>query len=205
MEIEAKFRVSSEGLARLAGLRQAGAYALTPAPAPEQQLNTYFDTADGRLSAARHGLRVRHIGERALITLKGPAEVGPDSVHRRAEYEFPGDDPQPETWQPGVARDLALALTGGRRLAPTVSIATERTILYASRDGASVAEVCLDRGLMRAGEREQPFAEVEIELLPGGARPDLDALSVALAAVVKLTPEPLSKLQRALALRPKQP
>lgn len=200
MEIEAKFRVAPGDLLTIGGLRRLGAYTLIPAPAPEQQLNTYYDTADGRLAAARHGLRVRRIGARALTTLKGPAEVGPDAVHRRAEYEFPGDDPQPLTWPPGVARELALALTGGASLHPTVAVATERRILYARRDGATVAELCLDRGVLRAGGRERPFAELELELLPGGARPDLAALAEALAAHVTLRPEPRSKLQRALEL-----
>ncbi|NTU86381.1 MAG: CYTH domain-containing protein [Chloroflexales bacterium] len=204
MEIEAKFRVAAEDLHSVGSLRQLGSYTLTPAPEPEQQLNIYYDTADGRLGAARHGLRVRRIGERALITLKGPAEVGPDGVHRRAEHEFPGADPNPTTWAPSVARDLTLALTGGAPLTPTVAITTERHILYASRDGATVAEICLDRGIMRAGSREHPFAEIEIELLPEGGRADLAAIAADLGAHVALTPEPHSKLQQAMELLHRQ-
>lgn len=94
MEIEAKYYVSGADLEVLAGMRQLGPYVLVPVSAPELQENTYFDTADGRLTTARHGLRLRRIGERALITLKGPAEVGSDAVHRRAEFEFPGSNPR---------------------------------------------------------------------------------------------------------------
>lgn len=200
MEIEAKFLVDAGALTTVAGLRQLGAYTLAPTPAPERQLNTYYDTADGRLAAARHGLRVRRVGERALVTLKGPAEVGPDGVHRRGEHEFPGDDPHPAAWPPGVARELGLALTGGAPLAPTVAVATERNILYALRDGVRVAEIALDRGVLRAGGRERPFAEIEIELLPDGGRADLAALAADLGAHVRLQPEPRSKLQRAMEL-----
>ncbi len=200
MEIEAKFRVTAADLRRVASLRLLAPYTLTPAPAPEQQLNTYYDTHDGRLTAARHGLRVRRIGPHTLVTLKGPAEVGPDAVHRRAEYEFAGADPSPATWAPGVARDLALALTGGVPLAPTVTITTERHILYASRSGTTVAEICLDQGIMRAGAHERPFTELEIELMPAGKRDDLTVLTAALRAHISLTPEPQSKLQQALAL-----
>jgi inorganic triphosphatase YgiF len=200
MEIEAKFRVTAVDLRRVAGLHELDPYTLIPASAPEQQLNVYYDTLDGRLTAARHGLRVRRIGAHALVTLKGPAEVGPDAVHRRAEYEFPGDDPNPATWAPGVARDLALALTGGAPLAPTVTIATERYILYASRSGATVAEICLDQGVMRAGGHERPFTELEIELMPAGKRDDLTVITAALRAHVRLTSEPQSKLQQALTL-----
>jgi inorganic triphosphatase YgiF len=200
MEIEAKFRVSGADLKLVGQLRKLGVYTLDRVPTPEQQLNTYYDTADGRLGAARHGLRVRQVGARALITLKGPAEVGADGVHRRAEHEFPGDDPNPAAWPPGVARELALALTGGAPLGPTVAVATERQIVYALRDDAKVAELCLDQGVFRAGGRERAFTEVEIELLPGGQASDLAAITAALGAHIKLVPEPRSKLQRAMDL-----
>lgn len=200
MEIEAKYTVSSADLETLATVSQLGVYTLAPAPAPELQENTYYDTADGRLAAARYGLRVRRTGERSLITLKGPADVGHDGVHRRAEFEFPGASPDPRTWPDGVARDLALALTGGAPLLPRVLIRTERRVLHIMRDGALVAELCLDRGVMQSGARERPFTEVEIELREAGTAADLSALARELAALVALTPEPRSKLERALAL-----
>jgi len=200
MEIEAKYAVSGADLETLATIRQLGGYTIAPTPAPELQENVYYDTADGRLTAARYGLRVRRTGEGALITLKGPADVGHDGVHRRAEFEFPGADPDPRTWPDGVARDLALALTGGAPLLPRVVIRTERRVLQITRDGAPVAELCLDRGVMQSGPRERPFTEVEIELREAGTAADLSALARELATLVALTPEPRSKLERALTL-----
>ena len=200
MEIEAKYRVSAEDLDSVASLRQLGDYALSPALAPEQQENTYYDTDDHRLTTARYGLRVRRVGARTLITLKGPADVRADAVHRRAEFEFPGNDPDPTHWAPGVARDLALALTGGAALAPKATVLTERHILHVTLHGSLVAEICLDQGLLRREGHEQPFAEVEIELLPGGTTADLSALTGALQEHVQLVPELRTKLQRALEL-----
>lgn len=200
MEIEAKFRVVVAELPRLAKLRQLGAYTLSPSPAPEQQENIYYDTADARLTTARYGLRVRRIGGRTLVTLKGPAEVSGDGVHRRAEFEFPGTEPHPAAWPPGVARDLALALTGGAPLLPLAAVFTERHILHIALNGVPVAELCLDHGLLRGAGHEQPFAEIEIELLSAGTSADLTALAAALGEHVALTPEPKTKLQRALAL-----
>jgi inorganic triphosphatase YgiF len=200
MEIEAKYRVGPAELTLLAALRALDQYSLEPAPAPELQENTYYDTADGRLAAARYGLRVRRLPDRALITLKGPATVDA-GVHRRAEHEFPGADPQPLSWAPGPPRELALALTGGAPLVAIAAVRTERHILHAARDGLVVAECALDRGVLRGGGREQPFTELEIELLPAGDPADIAALARALAAHITLVPEPLSKLQRALALR----
>jgi inorganic triphosphatase YgiF len=201
MEIEAKYRVESAEITLVAALRALGHYRLEPAPAPELQENVYYDTADGRLAAARYGLRVRRVADRTLTTLKGPAAVGVAGLHRRAEHEFPGADPQPLSWPPGAARELALALTGGAPLVAIAAVSTERQILHAARDGLAVAEFALDRGVLRGGGHERPFTELEIELLPAGEPADIDALARALAAHITLVPEPLSKLQRALALR----
>lgn len=200
MEIEAKYYVSGADLEVLAGMRQLGPYVLVPAPTPELQENTYYDTVDGRLTAARYGLRVRRIGERSLITLKGPADVGSDAVHRRAEFEFLGVDPNPGNWPTGVARDLALALTGGAPLVSRVVISTERRILHVYRENTQIAELCLDRGVMRGGERVRAFTELEIELLAGGAASDLSALAHEMAEHIALIPEPRTKLERALTL-----
>jgi inorganic triphosphatase YgiF len=200
MEIEAKYRVGPADLDRVAALRALGPYTLTPAPEPELQENRYFDTADRRLTAARYGLRVRRIGALSLITLKGPPSVGAGGVHRRAEHEFPGEDPDPATWPPGAARDLAMALLGGAPLTPTVAVSTERRILHAALEGITVAEICLDLGLLRGGGRERPFSELEIELLAGGQSDDLGRIAAELSRHITLGHEPRSKLQRALDL-----
>jgi inorganic triphosphatase YgiF len=200
MEIEAKYHVSPADLAVVAGLRALGPYTLVPAPKPELQENAYYDTADRRLSAAHHALRVRRIEARALITFKGPADVSPAGVHSRAEHEFPGDDPHPTAWPDGEARRIALALIGEAPLQPTVSVSTERQILHVSRGGVEVAELCLDTGVLRNAGREAPFTELEVELLPAGEPADLDALAAELDRHITLTPEPRGKLQRALEL-----
>lgn len=200
MEIEAKYRIDETDLATLANLRHLGPYTLVPAPAPEVQENIYYDTADGRLSAARCAIRVRRIGAQSLITLKGPTENSQNGVHRRAEFEFPGADPDPQAWPPGAARDQALALTGGMPLLPRVVIHTERQVLQTYRDDAPVAEVCLDRSVVRSGDREISFSELEIELKEEGAWSDLERLTRELAAYAVLTPEPRTKLERALGL-----
>lgn len=201
MEIEAKYQVSATDLARVAVMRALGPYALVPVPEPELQTNSYYDTADARLSAAHHGLRVRQIGERAVITFKGPSTVSPNGVHRRDEYEFPGADPDPNSWPAGEARTRALSLIGEQHLAPTVTVRTERHLLHAERDGVRVAVLCLDQGVLHGGGREQPFSELEIELLPGGSPVDLTALAAELGPLISLVPEERGKLQRALALR----
>src|SRR5437879_5746815 len=67
MEIEAKFRVDDDQtFPDLLGLKALGPFRFTAEPDAEDQRNVYFDTADGRLRAARYGLRVRDLGVRRL-------------------------------------------------------------------------------------------------------------------------------------------
>ena len=203
MEIEAKYRIATvTELLRVLALPTLDAYHLAPAPADEIQTNRYYDSADAALARARHGLRVRQIADQAWITLKGPASVQ-DGVQQREEWEFPGAHPQPQTWSAGPARDRALSILGERHVHPTVEVLTTRRVIVVSRANLPVAEIALDRGEFVAGERREPFCELEIELYPDGTLADIAAIAAALSQVITLHPEPRSKLSRAIALRDK--
>jgi inorganic triphosphatase YgiF len=199
MEIEAKYQVDEADLNRIAALSELAPYRLRN-ESTEHQLNTYFDSADRRLSTARYGLRVRHIGNRSVVTLKGPGHVADDGIHRRAEWEFPGDDPSPLSWPAGPARELAAALLAGHPLQQLVTIATERRRRCVLLNGRERAELCLDRSTITAGGATMELAELEIELLEAGDQADITQLAAALRRYVTITPQPLSKLQRAIAL-----
>ncbi|PMP83442.1 MAG: hypothetical protein C0184_05300 [Chloroflexus aggregans] len=199
MEIEAKYRISAADLNRLATLNALGPYTLHTL-AGECQRNIYYDSVDGRLALARYGLRVRQIGNRSTITLKGPARVDENGIHHRAEFEFPGSNPDPATWPAGPARDLAQALLLGAPLRPLLIIETSRRIIHAVRDGQDRVELCLDRGTIYADNRQAPLCELELEVLPAGSVYDLTELANALRAIFKITPERQSKLERGMAL-----
>ena len=201
MEIEAKFRVDDgqtfDALLKLAVL---GPYHLSPAPDPEDQRNTYFDTADGRLQARHYGLRIRDLGARRIATLKGPSR-GTGALHERDEWEAEiRDDDQAMGWPASEARDRTLELLGGAPMIPILSIRTMRRHIYVARGGADIAEISLDEGTISAGAREQPFRELEIELLGGATRADLEAIVELLRARYPLIPEERSKLARGMAL-----
>lgn len=200
MEIEAKFRIDDPAVfAELTTLGRIGPYGLQPEDRVEQQHNTYYDTADGRLRAARYGLRTREVDGRCVVTLKGPGEVR-DGVHQRAEWEFESHNPAPATWPQGDARELALALLGDEPLLPLLTIHTHRRHIIAARDTRAIAELSLDEGTITAGDRTEGIRELEIELLPSGVRVDFDALVAALQEQFSLCPEGRSKLERGLAL-----
>jgi len=201
MEIEAKFRVDDDQtFAQLLALDAIGPFELEAEPAAEDQRNVYFDTADRRLRAGQYGLRVRDLGSRRVATLKGAAQAR-DGMYERDEWEVDiGDDDSPAAWPASVARDRTLALLGGADPLPILSIHTHRLHIIALRDGTRVAELSLDTGTIDAGGRTADFRELEIELLKGGARADLDELVALLRARFTLTPEDRSKLARGLAL-----
>ena len=201
MEIEAKFQVADDqtfpALARLGAI---GPFRLVAAPGVDDQRNVYFDTADRRLRAGQYGLRVRDLGDRRVATLKGAAKVQ-DGMYERDEWEAEvGADDRPDSWPPGELRDRVLALLGGAELQPILTILTRRQHIYAERGDRRVAELSLDDGTISAGWREQRFRELEIELLKGAERADLDELVALLRARFALVPEERSKLARGLAL-----
>jgi inorganic triphosphatase YgiF len=204
MEIEKKFRIEQpHHLDVLTEQAHLGAYRLHHADEAEQQLNTYYDTAERLLEQQHYGLRIRQVGTRSVATLKGPA-TGEAGMFRRGEWEIEASDPHPATWPASEARDQAEALLGAATLLPLLTIRTRRRNIIAAPPDAGaeggVAEVSLDDVHIEAGGRSRSYAELEIELLPAGSEADLQAIETALGAHLPLVPEERSKLQQGLEL-----
>lgn len=202
MEIEAKFRVDNvHAMNNLLSLDHIGTYTLQPHAHSTQQYNTYYDTHDKRLQAAYYGLRIRNVEGQSIVTLKGPNQAK-DGLHQRPEWEIEANEPVPTSWSASDLRDHVIALIGDAPLVPIVAIETTRHLIavYRDNDNSEIAELCLDSGVFRAGERTQEFCELEIELLGAGQMDDLHALVEALHSHIHLIPENRSKLEQALAL-----
>jgi inorganic triphosphatase YgiF len=199
-EIEAKYRVDSRHMfADLLALQSIGIFELRSAPAPVDQVNTYYDTESRLLRVARHGFRVRLAKGRYTATLKGPARIEGE-VHIRSEWEqaVPGADPA--QLPPGDLRNHLLDLTQGEPLMQLLIIRTRRHTVEALRAGQSIAELALDESTIEAGALTQTFYELEIELLRQAPLSEFTALTVELRDRYGLQPEEQSKLQRGLAL-----
>lgn len=201
LEIEAKFRVEQPSIiANLLQLTALGPYALIPTPGIEYQHNTYFDTPDRLLAAQHSSLRVRGVGRQRFGTFKRslPTHAG---VHTREEWQVELDSGDtPYAWPASAARDQALMALSGAVAVPLFTVRTQRQYMYAVRASVVVAEISLDKGTIYAGERTSDFCEIEIELLEGQLRADLDAIAGHLQARYPIVPESRGKKRRGLAL-----
>jgi hypothetical protein len=178
LEIEQKFDVDA-GFVRppfggLAGVSAAD-------PVLHHLSATYFDTADGRLSASKITLRRRTGGTDAGWHLKLPAGSG-----ARREIHAPLG-----TAEGSVPEELAARVsdvTGGQPLAPIAVLDTERTVVTLNGgDGSVVAEVADDQVTARRLPDDPP------DDLPGRGEP------LRWREVEVEVPSPAPELQRAAA------
>ncbi|WP_043528250.1 CYTH domain-containing protein [Litchfieldella xinjiangensis] len=160
--------------------------------------NTYYDTPEATLEAARVALRIRRTPTGLLQTLKTSGQ-GQGGLSVRGEWEWPIEN---ETLDlVGLAklppmRDLSADTLAS--LIPRFTTDFERHAWHVETDDGSV-EVALDRGEIRAAGRRVPIAELELEL-KGGKPQALWLLASRLAEQVPLRPASTSKAARSAAL-----
>jgi len=180
-EFEVKYRSSPRAMA-----------ALRAAYGPFETITmetTYYDTAAGALSR-------RLENGKSVCTLKTPG-----AGLERGEWEVPCGDilsAVPALIAAGAPEELEDLVSGGA--IPTCGAKFTRLACRVTY-GASEMELALDEGALLGGGREEPLCEVEAEL-KRGTKEDTLAFGAFLAETYGLTPEPKSKLARALALRP---
>ncbi|MDT8880083.1 CYTH domain-containing protein [Halomonas saccharevitans] len=167
-------------------------------PALTQLGNTYFDTPEGDLEAARMALRLRRADGRLLQTLKTRGQGGGGlSTRGEWEWEVPGPGLDLEglaALPPMTEREAGLL----ERLAPRFATDFERETWWLEHEGATI-ELALDIGEIRAGERAVAIRELELELKAGEPEA-LWSLAEALTDRVALRPSDTSKAARGGAL-----
>ncbi|MGM0784877.1 MAG: CYTH domain-containing protein [Pseudomonadota bacterium] len=193
-EIELKLALGSQGPQTLtAHPRLAGLSTTTLSLA-----NTYYDTPDGSLQAARMALRLRRRGDTLYQTLKTEGD-GAGGLSRRGEWEWAV--PGPGLDLPGLAELPPMAALGQdtlERLAPRFTTDFTRHAWTLTLDAARL-EIALDEGEIRSDDRRVPIRELELELETGGAE-TLWRLATELADRVPLRPSETSKAARGAAL-----
>ena len=187
VEYELKYRTSAETLEKI----QAdfpGDYTVT------EMTTTYYDTPGGDLAKLFWTLRHRREGDVHVCTLKTPG-----GIDGRSEYEWNCTDIHEAI--PHLCRlsgSNALAQLAERGLVETCGARFTRTARNLVA-GSSMAELALDQGVLINGDKEEAFAELEIEL-KRGFREEVDAMGVLFAAAYELVPETRSKFQRSKEL-----
>lgn len=135
-----------------------------PADSDVAQLRAiYFDTPNLDLAERGVSLRIRKSGRKRVQTVKADGSGGA-GLFARAEWEMPVRDDTPVL----DARTPVAALLGERvdTIGPVFQVDVERRTWLLSDGGAQV-ELVLDRGLVRAGERQAVICEAELELKAG--------------------------------------
>src|SRR5262245_48342349 len=174
METEAKFPVPDPATwQRIAQATRVAGCEQVPL-GRERQVNLYFDTEDGALARERFACRVRTVGDRRVVTVKGPLEPRKDVVVRyEMERTLLANDPAPGAPPRDLVMELLPAEVRNRMppLAPLIMIlksGTDRRSFTLRRAGVEVAEMALDEVSFTAGTRELPvYRELEVELTGG--------------------------------------
>ena len=204
-EVEAKLTLErAEDARAIATLRTLGRHPLRVLPA--QRLRTiYLDTPTFSLSRHAVALRVRRDGSTWEATAKWGGRVdGP--VHQRAELTVPLAEPPrfPFALPSGPLATRLTALVAGLELRPILitDIMRQRRVVIARNDETIIAEIAIDRVMLRLPRRRQAEAaywEVEIELRDGMRR-DIVRLAHLLRRRYTLTPSTESKFTRGLRI-----
>ena len=158
----------------------------------------YYDTEKGELDKRQWALRLRREGSVSVAACK-TAGTRDGAMASRGEWQVCAEDI--ETALPLLVADGApsslLSLSGP--LLPRCAVRFTRTAAPLHLPDGSTAELALDRGTLSADEKQEPFLELELELLTGEPG-EMAALAAYLEDRHKLSKEYNSKYARALRL-----
>lgn len=159
----------------------------------------YFDTEHADIARMRGGLRIRRENDASVCCLKLSAQAQ-DNCKTRREYEVEADsieDGLRKLPQVGAPRDLCEQL---RNSNPRPICETEfARQAYTLELAEFAAELAIDVGEMRRGEKGAPIHEIELEYLDG-SQDAFHAFAAQLQDDFALVTQPLSKLARAATL-----
>lgn len=160
----------------------------------------YFDTSDGFLHKQNIALRLRQENQTSICCMKRGNQNTPEGMRSHEEYQCEANSIQeglailPEH---GAPTELC-AEVSAMPLKVTCEVTFTRSALLLQEDN-TVCELALDSGTLYHNGKSMPLCEIELEFIAGDEK-IFHTLAASLASYLSLTPEPLSKLERALAL-----
>jgi inorganic triphosphatase YgiF len=145
------------------------------AASTRREVTTYFDTPTMALAAAGLSLRIRRAGRVLTQTVKAEAdESGPSggAALQRGEWEWRLRRAEPDlALLKGTPAAARLPEGAAEQLHPVFATEINRTSRELRLDARTEAEIVIDQGAIRAGEKSEPVRELEIELKGGSAEP----------------------------------
>jgi triphosphatase len=158
------------------------------------QRSTYFDTSNHRLFSAGFTLRIRHSGAAWMQTVEATGASA--SLFARSEWEVPvtGNAPVLDHSTPLLNAFGPI----GSELSPRFVVCIQRR-LWIVKENESTIEAVIDTGRAKAGDRQTPIVEMELELKDGDAR-DLFTLARKIDTIVPYKFGVISKAERGYRL-----
>lgn len=177
-----------------------------------KMLASYYDTEDSLFRQMHGSLRLRKENEKSVCCMKLSLPTKDAAFALRREYEVEaqtlaegihllpdcGDSPQESEQIKQICGKISssdlieICCTDYTRMAYTLQITADT--------GKCTAELAMDSGLFRNGNKSKAFAELELEY-KSGETAAFHAYAKQLADTLSLTPQPLSKMARAVALK----
>ncbi|SJM32378.1 CHAD domain-containing protein [Mesorhizobium delmotii] len=166
-EIELKFLLDELTSSELWGRAKARKLA-SGSPKTRTLRSIYLDTPEHALKKAGIALRLRRDGRRWIQTVKTRAELhGGLSQAGEVENPAPGGRLCLEAIPDAAVREEVVHRVSGAPLQPVCETVIRRSASELSLDDGTRAELAIDVGEIRAGERSAKLHEVEIELIEG--------------------------------------
>lgn len=164
-ELELRFRIDADVLARLADASTLTGWRLGP-PTAHVLDSTYFDLDDLSLGRRGIGVRIRAEGETRTLTVKIGSDVNA-TLGARREWNLPTTSDEPDLRR--LRKHLPAEAIAGP-LVPVFRTEIRRVVRVLSGPARARVELALDEGVIRAGRRRTRVRELELELKAGPPR-----------------------------------
>lgn len=172
MESELKLQLDDEAQAKIHTLPLLEAITIG-SPTTQHLTNVYFDTPELDLRRAGVELRVRHVDDKRLQTLKAGASVK-GGLYQREEWEMEvtGDRPDLpavlDKMGKGSSHADVLNQRGlSDRLQPIFTVNVTRTVRRLRLRTGDDVEMAIDRGAIEHDQARETISELELELKSG--------------------------------------
>ena len=167
-EIELRFSIRPEDVARLKKAQPRGFAAGTPAT--RKLSSVYYDTPDFEFAKAGLTLRVRKLGRQYVQTVKNESAGALASDRGEYESKIGSAKPDLQNIPDSKTRSQLQSIADGGRVEPFVETKIRRTTRALKTQSGEHIELALDSGEIRTlanGRSVVPVSEVELELKHG--------------------------------------